>query len=233
MNLHEQFLHEARVTAIVDHPNVCPVYEVGVTTNQPYIALHHVVGGNLDQLLDCVGSPLSSLQAVIITRQIARGLAAAHDRGVAHLDLKPQNVLCDRIHGRVLITDFGLARIGNENSRTTPGKVFGTPAYMAPEQARGQVDVIGPASDVYSLGVTLYRLLTGTVPFRGTIYEVMLQHCEEPPRAPAELWPGIDTRLNTLCLTALAKDPRARFRSGRDFERVLTEYLRGCAPRSI
>jgi formylglycine-generating enzyme required for sulfatase activity len=124
------------------------------------------------------------------------------------------------------VTDFGLARIGDQGSQTRKGEVMGTPAYMAPEQARGEVTTVGPLSDVYSLGVILFQLLTNRVPYTGSVYEVMYQHCHAAPRPPSAVVPGLDPRVDALCLTAMAKLPTDRFPSAKDFAAALTNYLR-------
>src|SRR5262249_34996492 len=143
------------------------------------------------------------------------GLAEAHAKGIIHRDLKPQNVLIDEVSGQVLITDFGLARIASESQITTAGATLGTQPYMAPELDFGRPDVVGPLSDMYSLGVILYQLLTGQVPFAGSYLEVLGQKMFTDPLAPWEVRPGSDKWLSKLCLTAMAREPDRRFTSVR------------------
>src|SRR5207302_187952 len=168
----ERFLREARAAATIHHPNVCPIYDVGSDGELPFIVMHFVHGGTLAGLIARRKEPFDPRQAAIVIRKLARGLSAAHARGVIHRDLKPQNVLVDEANGQALITDFGLARIGTDAQMTAEGATLGTPLYMAPEQARGMQAVVGPLSDVYSLGVMLYQLLTGEVPFSGSVLEI-------------------------------------------------------------
>ena len=224
-DLRERFLREARATAKIHHPNVCPVHEVGTEGDVPYIVMYYLAGTTLAAHLD-KWRVLPPLHAVALAQKLALGMAAAHAQGVTHRDLKPQNVLFDPTRQLVLITDFGLARIGNQAQGTLAGAVFGTPLYMSPEQARGEVDKVGPLSDVYALGVILYRMLTGAVPFTGSVYEVLLQHCDAPPVAPSVARRGLDPRLDRLCLKALAKNPADRYPSSKAFADALGEYVR-------
>lgn len=224
-DLRERFIREARATAKIHHPNVCPIYDVGVEGNLPYIVMHYMAGTTLAAYLEQV-KVLPPLHAVALLQKLALGVAAAHAQGVIHRDLKPQNVLFDPSRQLALITDFGLARIGSQATATAAGAVFGTPLYMSPEQARGAVDEIGPVSDVYSLGVILYRMLTGKPPFEGGVYEVLIQHCETNPIPPSAVRRGLDPLIDGLCLKALAKKSADRFPSAKAFADALAEYAR-------
>jgi serine/threonine protein kinase len=220
----ERFLREARAAATIHHPNVCPVYEVGTEDDLPYIVMHFVHGPTLQGWLARSSVPLRD--ALKITGKLALGMAAAHAKGVIHRDLKPQNVLVDEENRQVLITDFGLARIGDEAEMTAEGQAMGTPAYMAPEQARGSQTEVGPLCDVYSLGVILYRLTTGEMPFQGVGIGVLWQAQFEEARAPSTVRPGIDPAVDALCLKAMAKNPADRFQSAKEFAAALADYMR-------
>ena len=223
-DLRERFIREARATAKIHHPNVCPVYHVGTEVDPPYIVMHYLAGTTLAAHLD-KWKVLPPLHAVALAQKLALGMAAAHEKGVIHRDLKPQNVLFDPTRQLVLITDFGLARIGGQPTATAAGAVFGTPLYMSPEQARGEGDQVGPLSDVYSLGIILYRMLTGNVPFDGGVYEVLIQHCEKAPVPPSAARRGLDPRLDRLCLKALEKKPADRYVSAKAFADALSDYM--------
>ncbi len=224
------FLREARATATIHHPNVCPVYDFGTERDLPYIVMRFVDGGTLADLMKRQKA-LAARNAVAVARKLALGLDAAHVRGVVHRDMKPANVLFEAATTEVLIADFGLARLDGRSGLVSTGGIKGTPAYMSPEQARAKAELVGPLSDVYSLGVVLYELATGRLPFEGeTVWEVMRDHCETPPRAPSAVCPTLDLRFDALCLKALAKNSADRYGSAKDFAKALAEYLRGPKP---
>jgi eukaryotic-like serine/threonine-protein kinase len=204
----ERFRREARAVAQLAHPNIVTVIDRGEDEGRQFIVFEYVEGDDLKQLIDRVG-PLPIDQVVELGQQIAAALAFAHERGIVHRDVKPQNVLLDE-EGRAKVTDFGIARsLDVEHGVTQTGTVLGTSNYIAPEQASGQP--IDDRSDVYSFGVVLFELLTGTVPFEGESFvAVALQHINEP--APSVLQGRADTppRLARLVDAMLEKDHDAR-----------------------
>jgi TPR repeat protein len=224
----EHFLHEARATATVSHANVCPVFEVEADGNRPYIVMRYVAGGTLADLIRRAPAPMPAPATVRIAKKLALGLAAAHARGVIHRDLKSANVLYDEANDDVLITDFGMAKLCERAGGESVAGIKGTPAYMSPEQVGdGETPgTVGPLSDVYSLGVIFYELLTGQLPFRGPPLSLMLAHAQKKPERPSARVPGLDPRLDALCLHALEKDPAARYPSAKAFADALGAYLR-------
>jgi len=209
----ERFQAEARAAANLHHPNICPVYEVGEADSRPYLTMAYIEGETLAARLRRTGPPPIP-DAIALVRTVARAMAEAHDRGIVHRDLKPANVIIDR-RGQPVVMDFGLAlrtaATGDERL-TRSGVAMGTPSYMPPEQAGGDHDVIGPPADVYALGVVLYEVLTGQLPFRGTTIAKLLAQIErDQPPSPSALNPGIDPALEAIILKTLEKLPEKRF----------------------
>jgi tetratricopeptide (TPR) repeat protein/predicted Ser/Thr protein kinase len=222
----ERFYREARAAAQLDHPGICRVHDVGSFQDRPYITMAFVEGEPLsDHVARYVGRPREAAELVA---QVACALAEAHARGVIHRDLKPANIMLAH-PGRPVILDFGLARVpaGPEAGQTAAGMIMGTPAYMAPEQASGDPSSIGPAADIYSLGVVLYELMTGRTPFIGTGLDILVQAASTPVPPPSALKPGTDPVLEAVCLKALAREPEDRFPSAGAFAAALEDYLAG------
>jgi serine/threonine protein kinase len=217
--LRRRFLREARAAARLAHPNIVCVHLVGETeAGVPYLVMEHLAGETLDDVLERDGQ-LAPRRAVAIARQIACALAEAHAEGVVHRDLKPANVILTqrRASGeQVKIVDFGIAKVahgalltGCSTRLTREGVVFGTPHYIAPEQAQGAA--IDGRADLYSLGVLLYRMLSGTLPFDGGAIAVLLAHISRQPPHLLEVAPGIDRRLAAIVMRCMAKNPAERF----------------------
>ena len=218
----ERFRREARSVARLSHPNIVTVIDRGEQDGRQFIVFEYVRGENLKTLLQRVG-PLPEEEAVRLALQIARALGFAHDNGLVHRDVKPQNVLLNG-DGQAKVTDFGIARSLDVGGLTQTGTVMGTSDYIAPEQARGsQVDA---QSDIYSLGTVLYELLTGEVPFPGDNFvAVAMRHINEPPPSVRERRPDVSPRLDAVIRRAMAKEPRDRFGSMDELCAELTACL--------
>jgi hypothetical protein len=225
----ERFFAEARTAATITHPNVCPVHEVGEEQSQPYLTMTFIEGETLAAKIQRDG-PMEPDAAVALVCTAARAMQEAHRRGIVHRDLKPSNLMLDAA-GRPIVMDFGLAlrSTGADDLRLTlTGVAMGTPAYMPPEQAGGDHEFVGSPSDVYSLGVILYELVTGRVPFRAKSFGRLLAKIErDPPPAPSSINPQVDPALEAVILKCLAKDPADRFETAGDLADALDRYLAG------
>jgi len=219
----ERFRHEARVVAALSHPNIVTVIDRGEQNGRQFIVFEYVAGENLKSLIQRE-APLSEDEAVELGLQIARALAFAHEHGLCHRDVKPQNVLlADGSEAKV--TDFGIARsLDVRDGITQTGTVLGTSDYIAPEQARGSRATV--QTDIYSLGVVLYELLTGELPFRGENFvAVAMRHINDPVPSVRALRPDVSPRLDAAIQRAMAKEPRQRFGSMDEFAAELEACL--------
>ena len=228
----ERFYREARSAATLRHPNICPVYDIGEHQGTRYITMGYLSGPPLSSLVGT--EKLTSERTVVeLVHKIALALAAAHAKGIVHRDLKPANILLDE-NREPVITDFGLARRtdqGAEARLTQEGAIVGTPAYMAPEQLSGDSAKIGPACDVYALGVVMYELLTGQLPYRGSITAVLGQIVQGTPRPPSESRPDLDKRLEAICLKLMARTPAQRYASAAEAAATLGRWLERTSKR--
>lgn len=225
----ERFKVEARAAATIQHPNICPVYEVGESNGQPYLTMPLIEGETLASRLRRLGRmPID--EALSLVSLIARSMSEAHQRGIVHRDLKPANIMIDR-RGQPIIMDFGLAyrTVGTSDLKVTlSGVALGTPEYMPPEQAGGDHEAIGPSSDVYSLGVVLNELVTGRVPFLGKSFGKLVAQIErDPPPSPSQLNPEVNSALESVILKSLEKQPSDRFSSAIAFANALDAVQRG------
>jgi WD40 repeat protein/tRNA A-37 threonylcarbamoyl transferase component Bud32 len=228
----ERFQTEAQAAAKIEHDHIVPIYDVGESDGRPYYSMRYVPGPSLGDLIKTESHqrrPLDPRRAALYMQQAARAVHEAHRHAILHRDLKPQNCLVEAGSDRVYVVDFGLAKLmqsgGEEMTRT--GDIMGTPPYMSPEQARhsGQVTV---ASDVYSLGATLYALLTGRPPHQGAHpAEVLRKVLEEEPVPPRKLHPAIPLDLQTICLKCLEKEPTRRYGSAEAVAEDLERWLAG------
>jgi WD40 repeat protein len=249
-----RFRHEAEAVARLRHPNIIQIYDIGESEGRPYLALEYVGDDSLARRLH--GDPQPVAPAVALVETLARAVHFAHQHHVVHRDLKPANILLQRkaevrspkSEGagppfgfgmsdsdfsledyEPKMTDFGLAkRLDEQSSKTQSGEVVGTPSYMAPEQAAGKGRLVGPATDVYSLGAILYELLTGRPPFKGAApVDTLVQVVHEEPLRPGRLRPGLQPDLETVCLKCLEKDPARRYASAEALADDLRRFREG------
>ena len=207
-----RFLHEAQAAAALSHPNICTIYEIDDYEGEPFIAMEHLEGESLRSML--AAGLLKLAQVIDFGMQMAAGLQEAHEKGVVHRDIKPANIMITP-KSRIKIMDFGLAKLRGQTMLTKEGTTLGTVSYMSPEQARG--DEIDHRTDIWSLGVVLYEMITGRVPFEGeyelaTVYSVL----NDEPKPPTALRTGVSMDLERIVQKCLAKDPRERYQSAAD-----------------
>jgi serine/threonine protein kinase len=244
---------EAQLTAGLSHPHIVQIYDLGEHAGLVYIAMEYVGGGTLlDVLRDGPPPPRRSAE---LLAPAAEALGLVHQRGLVHRDVKPSNLLLTP-EGRAKVSDFGLARrvgrgVGPDAAEvpdappgaadapeaefhTHAGEIVGTPSYMAPEQAAGRLELLGPAADVWSLGATLYHLLTGRPPFQGaTPLETLIKVEHEEPTPPGKLRPDVPPALEAICLKCLRKAAEQRYATGRDLAEDLQAFLAGRTPRAL
>ena len=220
-----RFQRGAEAQSALHHPNVVQVYDYGQSNGKYFIVMELVEGTDLRRYLRS-RVVLDVHRAVIIAHSIALGLGAAHQRGIVHRSVTPQNILVGR-DGSIKLTGFGIASIYkdiNDERLTEPGMTLGTVHYFPPEQAQGKI--VTPAADVYSLGIVMYEMLTGRPPFDGdTPVAVAMQHIQDPPQPPSQLNPNIPQGLEALILRCLEKQPEKRYRDGAELAATL-ETLR-------
>jgi beta-lactam-binding protein with PASTA domain/tRNA A-37 threonylcarbamoyl transferase component Bud32 len=222
----ERFRREATAAAGLNHPNIVSIYDRGEADGTYYIAMEYIEGPTLKEEITA-RAPLPEAEAVGYAQQVLQALAFAHRRGVIHRDIKPHNMMLTP-DGLLKVTDFGIARAANQVEMTEVGSIVGTAQYLSPEQARGQT--VGPQSDIYSLGVVLYEMLTGDVPFSGSsAVEIAMKQVNDQPVPPSRKNRLISPALEQVVMRALAKDPSLRFRSAREMADELDRTRRGLA----
>lgn len=223
----QRFFREARSAASLDHPHICRILEIGSHNDQTFIVMGFVEGETLSEHLKSCSPSVRELAELVSL--IAEAVHYAHEQQVVHRDLKPENVMIDRRTGQPVLMDFGLAKdLAREGEAITEdGDVMGTPAFMSPEQARGDIEAIGATSDVYSLGAVLYYSLTGRAPFSGNVLKVLLEVQHKEPKPVRTIKSNIHRDLETICLTAMAKEPQRRYATAADFAADLRRFSQG------
>ena len=222
----ERFRREAQAAARLNHPNIIAVYDRGEADGRPYIAMEYLQGRTLKQVIQAEG-PLPPERAIAIAMQVLAGLRYAHEHGVVHRDVKPHNVLVGD-DGRIKVTDFGIAHAGDPQM-TEVGSIVGTAQYLSPEQARGRG--VGPQTDIYSLGVVLYEMLAGRVPFEGdSSVAIAMQHVSDEAPPLRALAPDVPESLALVVAHAMLKDPAQRYGSADEFAADLDRVRRGLVP---
>jgi serine/threonine protein kinase len=222
----ERFYREARAAATIHHPNLCPVYDVGESQGIHYLTMAYIEGKPLSDYIQ-TGRMLPQRQVAAVVRRVALALHEAHSRGIIHRDLKPANIMINQRH-EPIIMDFGLARRSNKDDvrLTRSGALVGTPAYMAPEQMSGETEALGPSCDIYSLGVILYEMLTGQLPFHGNAALIVAQVLTQEPPPASTRRPDLDRQLEAICLKAMARHVAERYPSMEALATALSSYLR-------
>ena len=221
----ERFRREAKNAAGLSHPNIVSIYDRGQAEGTYYIAMEYLEGRTLKELLITRG-PTPMTVAIDYARQILSALGFAHRHGIVHRDIKPHNVVVAP-DGRLKVTDFGIARSGT-SQMTETGSIIGTAQYLSPEQAKGAP--VTPASDIYSVGIVLYEMLTGSVPFTGdTPLEIAMKHLSATPLPPSEIRHDVPHELDSIVLRALAKNPEDRYQGSDEMDADLARAARGQA----
>src|SRR5579863_10500822 len=226
--LAERFLREIKLLASLDHPNIAQLRTALTLSNRLVMVMEYVEGTTLAARLE--QGPIPPGEALAYVTQVLNALAYAHAKSVIHRDIKPANMMLTP-NGTIKLMDFGIARAKGDASMTVTGTTLGSLFYMSPEQVKG--GTVDPRSDLYSLGVALYEMVTGQLPFKaGSDYSIMTAQLQERPKPPSEVLPGLPLQLNGIILHSMAKEPTERFQSADDFRQAL-ESIRQSIPTSV
>lgn len=223
----ERFMREARAAATLTHPNICPVYDVGEIDGVHFITMGYIQGHSLSDFVN-PDKPQNERNISTVVRKIALALHEAHVNGLVHRDVKPANIMIDH-RNEPIIMDFGLARhIDDEQDArlTRDGAILGSPAYMSPEQIEAKSENIGPSCDIYALGVILYELLTGQLPYQGSVASIIGQILSREPDNPSKVRSGISPRLADIALKAMAKKSENRYATMKELALAIADFLK-------
>jgi len=221
----ERFRREAKAAAALNHPHICPIHDYGEIDGIPFLAMAYIPGKPLSAFTR-QDTPIPQRTTAALVRKIAIAVGEAHRNGIVHRDLKPSNILINA-RREPIVMDFGLAHVERDSDvrLTQSGAVVGTPGYMSPEQVEASSDAVTPSTDIYSLGVILFELLTGRLPFVEQVPKLFVSISTAEPPKPSELRPGIDPALEEICLKALAKKPSDRYQTMSEFAEALRQFL--------
>ncbi len=226
----QRFDREARTAAALQSRHICPVFDVGEIEGTHFICMAYIEGRPLRYYTKS-RKKTSEKRVAVTIRKVATALALAHDHGIIHRDLKPANIMIDTA-GEPVVMDFGLAKCLDLEAAmlTQMGDMLGTPGYMSPEQIEGESERLGPTTDIYSLGMILYELITGRLPFQGTLLEILEQVLTVEPEPPSAYRPDVTPALEAICLKMIAKQPENRYQSMKDVARDLGAFLKSLQP---
>ncbi len=224
----ERFKREARLYAKLDHPNIVQVYDVGFYNKVAYIIMKYIDGVDLKTYIK-ENSPLALDEIIGISKDIASVLQYMHERGIIHRDIKPANIMIQKRDGKAILTDFGLAKSLETTKFTATGKIMGSPHYLAPEQAKGEP--VSKSTDIYSLGITMFEMATGKVPFEGeTAVQIVLKHIREEVPKPSKVKPDVLSGLEKIIIKATKRNPSSRYQNAKDLINDLRKLRKEGSP---